>query len=137
MIENGKVIWAEGDRAKVSIQKKTACDKCGMCIFPKGSNEIIFEVINPINAKVGDSVNFQMNGRGKLSAILLAFIVPLLLIGISVAIGTLILQSELIALIASIVCVVVWYAILAVIDKKRIKSGKTCPIIIEITNKEN
>ena len=133
MIENGKVIWAEGDRAKVSLQKKTSCDKCGMCIFPKGSNEIIFEVINPVNAKVGDSVNFQMNGRGKLLAILLAFIVPLILIGLAVAIGTLVLQNELIALVASIVLVVVWYAILAVIDKQRRKSGKTCPIITEIT----
>ncbi len=136
MREIGKIISAEGNRAKVAIEKKAGCEKCGMCIFPKGSDTIVFDSVNNTDATVGDTVVMEMKNKGKLLAIILAFLVPILLIAGCVLIGTLVIKNEIIALVSSLISVALWYTILAIIDKKLRKLGKNCPIIVEKIQKE-
>ena len=118
MTEQGKVVETKGNFAFVEINKKTECDKCGMCAFPKNASTIKLRAENEISAKVGDTVILEREEKGKLLGTLLVFLVPLILISISAIIGYLLIESEIWILILSVISIVLWYTILAIIDKK-------------------
>lgn len=136
MREIGKIVQTENGYATVSIDKKEECSKCGMCAFPKNANTIEFKAINQANAQVGDTVIIDRKSDGKLSGITLAFLVPLLLVGISILISYLMELKEIWILAFSAGLIAIWYAVLSLIDKKLSKSDKFLVKIIEITNKE-
>ncbi len=118
MTEQGKVVETKGNFAFVEINKKTECDKCGMCAFPKNASTIKLRAENEISAKVGDTVILEREEKGKLLGTLLVFLVPLILISISAIIGYLLIESEIWILIISVISIALWYTILALIDKK-------------------
>ncbi len=118
MTEQGKVVETKGNFAFVEINKKTECDKCGMCAFPKNVSTIKLRTENEIGAKVGDAVILEREEKGKLLGTLLVFLVPLILIAISAVIGYLLIKSEIWILILSVISIALWYTILAIIDKK-------------------
>ena len=118
MTEQGKVVETKGNFAFVEINKKTECDKCGMCAFPKNASTIKLRAENEISAKVGDTVILEREEKGKLLGTLLVFLVPLILISISAIIGYLLIESEIWILILSVISIALWYTILAIIDKK-------------------
>lgn len=118
MIEVGKVIKTKGDTATVRIDKKDECSKCGMCLFPKNASHIDLDAKNLVGAKEGDNVELVRNEGGKLIGAVLTFLVPLILIIASVAITYLLDIKEIWMLCFSAVSVVLWYIILAFIDKK-------------------
>lgn len=118
MIEQGKVVKTRGDAATVKIDKKDECSKCGMCLFPKNASSIDIEADNGIGATEGQTVIIETSDEIKLIGIFLAFIVPLLLIGVAVAVTYFIIGTEIWMLVLSVIFVVLWYTILAFIDKK-------------------
>jgi positive regulator of sigma E activity len=135
MKELAKVTSVKGARAIVSVDRKDECSKCGMCLFPKNASSVEFPAINTMGAKVGDTVTIEKKDGGNLLGALLAFLVPLVLIGISVLIGYLVLNSELWILGLSVIFIFLWYTILAVIDKKLKNTLKFSVEIVEITKK--
>lgn len=118
MIEQGKVVKTRGDAATIKIDKKDECDKCGMCLFPKNASSIEIEADNAVGAAEGQTVIIETSDEIKLIGVFLAFIVPLLLIGVAVAVTYFIIGTEIWMLILSVVFVVLWYTVLAFIDKK-------------------
>ena len=134
MREIAKVIAVNGKRATVSVDKKDECSKCGMCLFPKNATSVEFSAVNEVGAEVGDTVTIEKRDGGSLTGALLAFLVPLILIGISVFIGYLI-GNEIWILGLSVIFIVLWYTILAVIDKKLKNALKFSVEIIAITQK--
>jgi positive regulator of sigma E activity len=118
MQEQGKVTKLNGNIATVSIDKKTECDKCGMCLFPNGAKAVEFETENTLSASVGDVVLIQRQEKGKLTAIILVFLVPLLLILLSSLVAIFIIQSELWMLWLSLITLVLWFCVLPLIDKR-------------------
>ncbi len=123
MKEVGKVIKTDGKRATVKVDKKDECSKCGMCLFPKNATSIEFTVDNGIGAKDGDIVSFESVSDGKLLGALLVFLVPLLIIGVSAIISYLVIKDEIWTLILSLIGIVLWFAVLSLIDKK-LKNAK-------------
>ena len=136
MREQGVVVEVKKSTATVRIDKKDECSKCGMCIFPKGASSVDFDADNKLGATVGQTVVIDTEKDGKLLGALLVFLVPLLLIGISVLIGLMIIESELSVLALSVALIVVWFAILSLIDKKLKKTVSFRPQIVEILTKE-
>ena len=137
MREVGKVINTENGFATVSIDKKEECSKCGLCAFPKNANTIEFRANNKLDAKVDDTVVIERKTDGKLNGIFLAFLVPLLFVGISILISYLMELNELWILVFSAVSIAIWYSLLSVIDKKLSKNEKFLANIVEIVNQEN
>lgn len=135
MIEQGVVTSVSGKFAKVKVDKKTECDKCGMCLFPQGASSTEFNAINKLNANVGDKVTIQTTSDVKFMGTILVFLVPLLLIALSAVIGMVVLKNELSVLFLSIGLIVVWFIILSLIDKKLKKSKGFSPEIISIDKK--
>ncbi len=118
MTEAAIVVKTEGDYAIVSVDKKDECAKCGMCVFPKNASKIELRAKNDLNVAVGDEVVIEREEGGKLTAACLAFLVPLLLIGLASLITYLWIDKEIFILVLSVAFIAIWYAVLAVLDKK-------------------
>ena len=136
MQEQGLVVKIEGNTATVRVDKKDECSKCGMCLFPKNASHIDFEAQNDLGVAEGDTVIIQTQKEGKLLGVLLAFLVPLILVGAGVLLGLLVFGNELVALGISVALVIVWYVVLSFIDKKLKKSMGFKPTIIQKINIE-
>lgn len=136
MKEEALVVKVEKDVSSVRIDKKQECDKCGMCLFPKGASHIEKQAKNPIGAIEGDKVIIESEKDLKLLGASLVFGVPLVLIILSMVIVLNLVKSELIALATALVSVTVWFIILALIDKKLKGKVKTMPTIIQIIKEE-
>lgn len=132
MVEQGVVTAVKGNRATVKVDKKDECSKCGMCLFPKGASSIDFDAQNPLEAKEGDKVIIQTEKEGKLLSAVLVFLVPLLLIGITMLVGYLLKIGELYIVCSAIGLVALWFLVLALIDKRLKKSINFSPKIIKI-----
>ncbi len=136
MKEVAKVVKTNQDCSVVYVEKKDECSKCGMCLFPQNAKGVEINAVNPIDAKVGDTVIIELSERGKLLGVFLAFVVPLLLIGISFLINALTLKNDLFTLALVISLVVLWYLILPLIDKKlKVKKDYRAQIISLINDK--
>ena len=137
MKEVGIVSKIQKDIATVKVDKKDECSKCGMCLFPQGVNAITFNANNKVGAKLGDTVVIERYADGGLLSALLVFLVPLILIGVSVFLGLCIIKWQLSVLILSLSLIILWYIILSKIDKilKRKWGYKT--IIVEILRSDN
>ncbi len=140
MREQGIVERTDKNFASVKVQKKDECSKCGMCLFPKNADSVLLTVFNSVGAKEGDSVIIETKSDSKLLGAVLAFLVPLILILLSVVISITVIKKEIYGLILSVFSVAVWYLILPVIDKKLKKSKKFCAetiLIVESAKEDN
>ena len=135
MREVGIVVNADGKDATVKVDKKDECSKCGMCLFPKNASSIEFLSDNDIGASVGDQVIIERKKEAILTAAILIFLVPLLLIGLSALLTYLFIGIDIWVLILSIIFIIVWYNILSVIDKKLKNRQDYKHIIVEILEK--
>lgn len=135
MEEIAKVVRTDGEYAIIKVDKKSECDKCGMCLFPKNANAVEMRAKNPVRAKEGDEVIFSTEGKSKALAIVLVFLVPLLLIGLSAIIAYLVIKSEIWMLILTILLLFVWFVVLSLIDKKIKNLNGFAPVIISILKK--
>ena len=131
MIETGKVTEIK-DGVKVRIEKKTECNRCGMCAFPKNASFIELNAVSDIKVNVGDTVKVETSESGKLLGILLVFGVPLLIVAACVLIGLLVFESELIALVSMLFFIIVWEVILHFIDKKIFRDKRFVSKIIAV-----
>ncbi len=132
MKELGVVTAVKGKKATVKVDKKDECSKCGMCLFPKNASSIEFEADNLVGANVGDTVCFERQTDGKLLGILLVFLVPLLLIGISAVLCYFVIKKEIYMLIISLPAIVIWFFVLSFIDKKIKKTSKFRSVITAV-----
>lgn len=139
MREVGKVIAVKGNFATVSVQKRDECSKCGLCLFPKNASTVEFNAQNSLNAKVEDDVVIETVERTKFLGIVLAFLVPLVLIGAMVLVSFVFPNAEIWIVIASVILITLWYTILVFIDKVLAKNKKFATTIVEIIKekKEN
>ena len=118
MKETGVVTEIRGKTSVVSVDRKDECSRCGLCLFKEGTNKTEFFVKSEDGVNVGDTVEIERSESGKFTGVILAFFVPLLFIGLAVAINYLFINSEIWILILSIGFIAVWYAILAFSDKR-------------------
>lgn len=136
MEEVGKVVKLEKGNAVVRVDKKDECSKCGMCLFPKNASFTEFNAENKVNAKVGDTVRIETAEKLKFLGIILVFLVPLVLIGISALITFLWIKNEIWVLILSLIFILIWFGVLSVIDKKLIKRKNLTTVIAEIIKED-
>ncbi len=76
--ETGIVMKTEGVTARVAVQKRGTCEGCaakGVCETTEGGMEI--EALNPVNAKVGQTVKIAMKPSVYLKGTMLVYGVPL------------------------------------------------------------
>lgn len=135
MVERGVVTKVKGKRATVSFDRRSACDSCHMCAVTKDGMKVEIVVENTLNANVGDFVTVEMGEKFVLTAATIVYVLPLVLVGAGIGIGTLI--SELAQIIMAVGGLVVGFAIAFLLDRFVIRKRKGfSPQMKEITTGE-
>lgn len=78
MKQTGIVVGIEGDKAKIRMQRHTACGDCGACQVSKSQLNVILEAENNVGAKTGDFVEVDMETVDFLSAVVIIYLFPLI-----------------------------------------------------------
>lgn len=133
MREVGIVHKVRGTFATVRFDRKTACENCNMCLKPREANYVELRVKNTLSAKAGDSVEVAMGDRAVLTAALLVYAVPLIIMGIVLSV-TYTLDIG-ICLAATFGSLILAFISVALIDKFVIRQKKEyAPTMIAIVN---
>lgn len=135
MVERGVVTKVKGKRATVSFDRRSACDQCHMCAVTKDGMKVEVVVENTLDANVGDFVTVEMGERFVLTAAAIVYVLPLLLVGAGIGIGTLL--SETAQIIMAISGLVLGFVIAFILDRFVIRKRKGfSPVMKEITTGE-
>ena len=110
----GIVTEANEKTAKVRFQRSPQCSHCGACLTA-GEHEMELELLNPVGAKVGDSVRVSLSPKRVVQASLIAYAIPLALLIAGVWIGSGV--SDWFGLVLGVAACGVSYVILRVVEK--------------------
>ncbi len=136
MTERGVVVKVKGGRATVRFDRKSACDSCQMCAVTKDGMKVEVMLENNLNASVGDTVCVQMGDKFVLTSAVIVYIIPLILVGAGIGIGTLI--SEIAQILFALGGLVVGFVIAFLLDRFAIRKKKGFyPVMTEISSKCN
>ena len=130
MIEKGVIVKIKGDKATVQFDRKSACDKCHMCAVTKDSMKVQVVVKNTLNLNVGDYAAVEMGKRFVLTAAFIVYIIPLVLVGIGIGIGSVI--SEMWQAILALIGLVGGFVISVVLDRVLRKKKGFVPVMVDI-----
>ena len=122
MTERGVVTKVKCGRATVEFDRKSACDSCHMCAVTKDGMKVKIVIENTLNAAVGDVVTVSMGERFVLTAALIVYIIPLVLVGIGVGVGSLL--TELAQVLLAVGGLVVGFVIAFLLDRFVIRKKK-------------
>ncbi len=123
MNETGIVVEVEGKRAKVIFARKPACKNCGACI-KAGADEMMVELENTLDAKVGDTVAVTMNSSSFMGATLIMYGIPLLALLAGLGIPMLLGASDWVSALAGILCAIASYGVIRSFEPRFKKSKR-------------
>ena len=122
--------------ARVTFDRKSACDKCKMCLTASGEKmKVYVEVKNTLGAKVGDKVGVMMNDKFVLRAAFIVYIIPVILVGIGLAIFRKLSDILLLAVVA--VALLLGFGIGIGVDRFVRKKGTFAPTMTKIYRDED
>ena len=132
MEEIARVVSTDGDTAKVTLKRSSACgESCAQCKGGCAPGNTYVDVKNLIGARVGQEVVIEMKTGTFMSAVTITYVFPLIMLFIGIAMGAslnppfgLELSKDSYGLILGFSLMIVSYAIASMIDKKYKKSGK-------------
>ena len=122
MTERGVVSKIKGGKATVQFERHSACDKCHMCAVTKDTMKVEVTLDNTLGANVGDFVEVEMGERYVLTAAAIVYVIPLVLIGVGIGLGTLI--NELAQVLMGLGGLIVGFVIAILLDKLVIRKKK-------------
>lgn len=122
MTERGVVSKIKGGKATVQFERHSACDKCHMCAVTKDTMKVEVTLDNTLGANVGDFVEVEMGERYVLTAAAIVYVIPLVLIGVGIGLGTLI--NELAQVLMGLGGLVIGFVIAILLDKLVIRKKK-------------
>ncbi|HWR40469.1 MAG TPA: SoxR reducing system RseC family protein [Patescibacteria group bacterium] len=82
--QEGIVLEVIGDMAKVKASRHNDCDNCGAC---PGNTAIVVEMRNPVGARKGQFVAFEIKQVGMLQAAFVVYVLPLVAVVAGVIAG--------------------------------------------------
>jgi sigma-E factor negative regulatory protein RseC len=139
--EEGIVVEVEGEYAKVSILKKSACEACaasGVC-HPQDADQSYMEAANPLGAIKGQKVKVVLAPQLYLKASLILYGIPMVVLvtGAIIAKNLAIrfsgeANSDLWAFIVGMACMVISFFFIRAYNNKVEKTQEYKPVIVEI-----
>ena len=73
--EQGLVLEVHGDIARIRVGRHNDCSACGACA---SAQNMVLEALNPLQAKPGQRVRFEMKEANVLQGAFMVFVMPLL-----------------------------------------------------------
>ena len=122
----GNIIKIEGNLITVKILQLSACAHCAekkFCTLAESKEkEITVSETNPEAYSVGEEVQIVTQKRQVFTAVIWAYIMPLILLFIGVGVGTLLNLPEVHTALLGITAVAIYYVFLMAINKILSKS---------------
>jgi sigma-E factor negative regulatory protein RseC len=139
------VIETDGDHARISTSRRGICEGCtdkSSCGFDMAlGKEIPEEVraLNPIRARAGDRVEFDLPGHTELKVSLMVWVVPLAGLIAGAAAGSslnemLSMDQDLATLLGAALGFLVSFAPVVLYDRKAGRNPRLVPRIIKVVN---
>lgn len=142
MKEVGKVIGISGKIAKVEMERTSACGKCRACSRgEEGSNKMYIDAHNGVGAKEGDTVAVNLETKKVLSAAMIIYFIPLVVLILGVVAGTSIARQmgienyEVVGAIVGAILVAISYVVIKMLEPKFRSDVHYNPIITEVIDK--
>lgn len=137
MIEVGEVVKIDKkNRATVRFPRREACEHCNACVKHKNEPYVDILIDNGLNAKEGDRVEVTMAGNVVVTASLIAYLIPVVLVAI--ALGLTYRYNVYLSFGISIGTLIIAEIIVALIDRKLRKRAEYMPKMTAIiVEKEN
>jgi len=134
--EYGIVVEINGEMAKVKAARHGDCENCGSC---PGDNAITLDVKNPLSAKLGQKVAFEIPQTNMLQAAFVVYILPLIAAAAGVIVGSLIANQfgqPMIPfqIIGGIVAFILSLIFVKLYDRYVKNNKKMLPVITKILN---
>jgi sigma-E factor negative regulatory protein RseC len=109
----GKVVAVGGGEVSVLVERGEACGKCAgkkSCAMMTSTEQIVkIKDIDFQDYTVGEMVNVSLNTSLGLKAVLLAYVLPLLVLLLSLAVGFHLFSSELLQVAAALIPTIIYY----------------------------
>ena len=84
-VDEGTIIsLLDNGLAEIKVGRHSACIACGAC---DGANDIVVKALNPVGAKVGQHVSFELRETNIVVGAFVCFIMPLLVAVIGAFLG--------------------------------------------------
>ena len=116
LLHKGKVVEIQQDKLKVLIERSDACVHCEaqkLCGMNKTTSQIYeIKVAAPQYYKIGDIINIELNPHLGMVALFLCYVMPLLLMILSLVISDFFIKNEIICGIISIIILIPYYFLL-------------------------
>lgn len=122
MTERGVVAKIKGKKATVRFDRRSACDSCHMCAVTRDGMKVEVIIDNTLNANVGDFVEVEMGEKFVLTAAAIVYIIPLILVGAGIGLGTLV--SELAQILMAVSGLIIGFVIAFLLDRFVIRKKK-------------
>lgn len=147
LLEEGRVLAAEGPLATVRVERHSSCASCGagcVCAEPeKGPKIMLVRAVNRVGAREGDRVKIALEPEKLVSMAALAYLMPLVFLFLGAFFGPQItalfgwtLAVDLARALLSLVGLAVGIVLLKLIFLRVKPSGTFTPILIEILDDE-
>jgi len=135
MREIGIVANIKGDKATITLPRKSACDKCRMCLAAPEKDKVTITLNNQLGAIVGDKVAIEMSGGYVMTAAFIVYLMPLIFAVAGLIIG-INLWNEGIAIILTLTGLIIGFILVIIIDRRLKQKKGFAPRITEIVNNE-
>lgn len=144
MKQTGLVVELVDNKAKIRMQRHTACGDCGACQVGPNQLKLVLEAENVVGAKPGDMVEVDMETLDFLSAAIVIYLYPLiaLIAGIfggfygSLALGFSENAAQGIGAVLGLTAAALTYVLIRLNEKKLQGMKKYKPVISSIIDKE-
>lgn len=132
MIEKAKVISVNEQKAKVQIRRASACgESCASCKGGCTPTNTYVEAVNTIGAMPGQDVEIEMSTQVFMSAVILNYVLPLIMLIIGIFAGGILADSldlrisrDVLGILLGIGLMAISYTLVYFIDKQYKKKGR-------------
>lgn len=130
----GVVIEVSGDMAKVKSSRHGDCKNCGAC---PGDNATVLDVQNPLGAKPGQRVSFEIKETNMLKAAFVVYIMPLIAMFLGAVAGSWLGEKtgqsiRVFQIVGAILAFMLSIVYIKIFDKSTQSDKKMIPIITRI-----
>jgi sigma-E factor negative regulatory protein RseC len=140
MIEKAKVVDVKEKFAKVEIRRVSACgESCASCKGGCAPTNTYVEAENNIGAKLGQYVEIEMSTKTFLTAVLITYGLPLIMLFVGIFSGSALanslglkMNSDFAGVLLGFLLMALSYIVISKQDKKYSKQGKIKFEIIKI-----
>lgn len=144
MKQTGLVLEVVEDKARIRMQRHTACGDCGACQVSESQLKLTLEAENNVGAKAGDFVEVDMETLDFLSATVIVYLFPLIAMMVGIiggfygvmALGFSFNAAQGIAAVLGILAAAMTYLAIRYNENKFAKMKKYKPVISSIISRE-